>query len=98
MPSLPQLLMSRVLASFNNYSEVEITWEPPANDSRVDVYHYQVINNMRASVILDSTTKNTIVVIDAYEISPTLLFLLSAWNCKGASIPIALFISNGEGC
>ena len=87
--------MSRVLASFTNYSEVEITWEPPANDSRVDVYHYQVINSMQASVILESTTMNTTIIIDAYGMSPT-LFVLSAWNCKGASIPIALFISNGE--
>ena len=89
--------MSRELASSINYFEVEITWEPPANDSRVDVYHYQVINSsVNASVILESNTTNTTVVIDANGIY-TISFVLSACNCKGASTPIALWISiNGE--
>ena len=51
------MLISRLLASSMNYFEVEITWDPPANDSRVDVYHYQVISSsVNASVILESNT------------------------------------------
>ena len=93
------MLVSRVLASSTNYSDFEITWEPPANDSRVDVYHYQIINSTNASVVLDSTTMDTTVniYIDAYGINST-LFVLSACNCEGRSVPVALFISNGEGC
>ena len=91
--------MSRLLASSMNYFEVEITWDPPANDFRVDVYHYQVINSrlsVNASVILESNTTNTTVVIDANGIC-TISFVLSACNCKGASTPVALWISiNGE--
>ena len=84
------MLMSRVLASFTNYSEVEIIWEPPANNSRVDVYHYQVINGVNTSMILESETTNTTVVIDTNGENSTLNFVLSAYNCKGRSAPIAL--------
>ena len=91
--------MSRVLASSMNYFEVEITWDPPANDSRVDVYHYQVINSVNASVILESITKNTTVVIDTNGIV-NISFFLAACNCKGRSAMVSLSLvlldSNGE--
>ena len=92
--------MNRVLASSMNYFEVEITWDPPANISRVDVYHYQVINSMNATVILESITTNTTVIIDTNEVNT--LFVLTACNCKGRSAPVTLSLviilldSNGE--
>ena len=33
-PSRPQALTSTVVESYTNYSTVEVTWDPPDNDSR----------------------------------------------------------------
>ena len=74
-----------------------MTWEALGNKSRVDFYHYQVFNNLikvNASVILESNTANTTVIIDADGIR--MLFVVPACNCKGSSDPVALVISNGE--
>ena len=91
VPASPQILVSRVLASSMNYFEAEITWEPPANDSRVDAYHYQVICNVNTSVILESiTTKNTTVFIDTNGPGVNISFVLTACNCKGRSAPVTL--------
>ena len=98
MPASPQMLMSRIFASSMNFRIFEIIWEPLANDSRVDFYHYQVINSVNASVILESNTTNTSVIIYASWIM-MVSFVLSACNCKGASIPVVLSIYhtiNGE--
>ena len=42
-PAPPQVVTSRVLESDTDYSTVEVTWEPPSNNSRVDFYHVEVI-------------------------------------------------------
>ena len=81
-----------------------MTWEPPNqdNDSRIDYYHCQVLDGLseeNASVVLDFNTTNTTVIIDINKInsSATLLqFVLSAYNCNGASIPVAVVVSYGE--
>ena len=46
---VPQTLMSRVLECDTNYSTIEVTWDPPDNDSRVDSYHYQVVVDLDAT-------------------------------------------------
>lgn len=92
--------MSRVLECGSDYFTIEMTWEPPDPDlvSRIDFYHYQVLDSLseeNASAILDSNTTNTTVIIDIEGIS-TALFVLSACNCNGASTPVVFVISNGE--
>ena len=81
-----------------------MTWEPGDRDvdSMIDFYHYQVLDGLleeNASVVIDFNTTNTTVIIDINKInsSATLLqFVLSAYNCNGASIPVAIVISDGE--
>ena len=85
------MVTSRVLASSTSYySEVEIAWKPSANDSRVDIYHYQVINGMNASVILESETTNTNVTVVIDTDGVNISFVLSACNCKGRSAQVTL--------
>ena len=96
--------MSRVLEYGSEYLTIEMTWEPPDldNDSRIDFYHYQVLDGLseeNASVLLDFNTTNTTVtvIIDINTSAALLQFVLSACNCNGASIPVALVvISYGE--
>jgi hypothetical protein len=83
----------------SEYVTIEITWEPPDIhvDSRIDFYHYQVLDGLseeNASVVLDFNTTNTTVIVNTS--SALLQFVLSAWNCNGASIPVTIVISNGE--
>jgi hypothetical protein len=102
--------MSRVLEYGSEYLTIDIIWESPDTgvDSRIDFYHYQVLDSLseeNASVILDLNTTNTTVIIDVNGINTSndfaamLQFVLSAWNCNGASIPVAIVISidNGTG-
>ncbi len=106
MPSSPQGLMRRVLEYGSEYLTIETTWEPPDSDdnSRIDFYHCQVLDGLseeNASVVLDLNTTNTTVIVDINRINTSaalLQFILSAWNCNGASIPVAVVISifNGE--
>ena len=106
MPSSPQGLMSRVLEYGSEYLTIEMTWKSPDldNDSRIDFYHCQVLDGLseeNSSVVLDFNTTNTTLIIDInrINISTALLqFVLSACNCNGASIPVAVVISifNGE--
>ena len=92
--------MSRVLESGSDYLAIEVIWDPPDPDlgSRTDSYHYQVLDGLQeenTSVVLDFNTTNTTVIIDLNGLS-TALFVLSAWNCEGASTPVAIVIHNGE--
>ena len=104
VPFPPQGLMSRVLEYGSEYFTIEVTWEPAYQDidSRVDFYHYQVIDGLleeNASVVLDLNTTNTTIIIDINKINISaalLQFVLSACNCNGASIPVAVVIFNGE--
>ena len=98
MPSSPQALesRSRVLEyDTNYYSTVEVMWVHPGNDSRIDFYHYLLFDgltevNASESVILESNTTNTTVIIDDNGVS--ILFVLSACNCKGTSDPVKLMV------
>jgi hypothetical protein len=95
--------MSRELEYGSEYVTIETTWEPPDPDvdSRIDFYHCQVLDGLseeNASVVLDLDTSNTMltVIIDINRFAALLRFVLSAWNCNGASIPVAIVIFNGE--
>ena len=64
VPFPPQGLMSRVLEYGSEYFTIEMTWEHAYQDidSRVDFYHYQVVDGLseeNASVVLDLNTTNT---------------------------------------
>ena len=100
VPVSPQGLLSRVLESGSDYLVIEVTWDTPDPDldSRTDFYHYKVLDGLQeenASVVLDFNTTNTTVIIDLNGLN-TALFVLSAWNCEGASTPAAIVIHNGE--
>ena len=95
--------MSRVLEYSSEYLTIKMTWKPPDldNDSRIDFYHCQVLNGLseeNVSVVLDFNTTNTTVtvIIDINTSAALLQFVLSACNCNGGSIPVAVVISYGE--
>lgn len=101
VPSSPQRLMRKILESGSDYITIKMIWEPPNPDidSRVDFYHFQVYDDMikaNATVILDSNTTNTTDIIMIDNEIGTALFVLSAYNCNGASTPVELVISTGE--
>ena len=81
-----------------------MTWEPsdPDVDSRMDFYHYQVLDDLseeNASVVLDFNTTNTTIIININRISTSaalVQFVLSAYNCNGASALVTVVIFNGE--
>ena len=91
--------MSRVLEYGLEYLTIEITWEPPDQDfdSRIDFYHYQILDGLLEENILDfNTTNTTIIVMDINRISISaalLQFVLSAYNCNGPSISVAIVIA-----
>ena len=72
VPFSPQALesRSRVLEyGTNYYSTVEVMWEHPGNESWIDFYHYLLFDGLtevNTSVILESNTTNTTVIIDDY--------------------------------
>ena len=94
-PSLPQALRSRVLESGTDYSTIEVTWEPPGNDSRVDFYQYQVVDSSEgASVSYQANTTNTTAILFCYGIN--ISFVLIANNCEGTSAPVTYAIYIGK--
>jgi NADPH-dependent 2,4-dienoyl-CoA reductase/sulfur reductase-like enzyme len=100
-PSPPQPLMSRVLESDANYSTVEVTWEPPGNDSRVHFYHVAVVvdlagaNSTWYTVETANTTVTVVLSIFPYNVNIT-IFLSAMDSCGGESILAVLFLSSGE--
>lgn len=97
-PSSPQALMSRVLESNTNYSIVEVTWEPPDNNSKVDFYHYQVVVDLEGTSYTlyesDVKTTNTTVVLSILPNNVNITFFLSTTDsCGRKSIPVALFMN-----
>ena len=98
IPSPPQELRHRVLEYGTNYSKVEMMWDSPDNNSRVDFYQYEVfysIEGMNNVIILyNGSTTNTTAIITGilYDINTS--FALYASNCEGISTPvyITLFI------
>ena len=59
--------MNRVLESDTSYSTIEVIWDPPDNDSRVESYHYQVVVDLDATnhsyTLYNTTTTNTTVTV-----------------------------------
>ena len=95
MPSSPQALINRVLD--NNSSVVEVMWEPPSNDSRVDFYHYQVVGAGAIALYQGDTINTTVTLIlpdILYDINIT--FILSANNCEGRSLPVRFVVNIGK--
>ena len=96
-PSLPQALRSRVLEFGTDYFTIEVTWEPPGNDSRVDFYHYQVIDNSEgASVSYQVNTTNTTAILFCILYGINISFVLIANNCEGTSAPVSYAIYIGK--
>ena len=66
-------------------------WEPPSNDSCVDFYQYQLIDNLTEVIV--SNTTNTTAVLSGIPYNVNLSFVISAHNCVGASQPATLSIN-----
>ena len=73
-----------------NFSTVEVMWEPPSNDSRVDFYQYQLINNLTKVIV--SNTTNTTAVLYGIPYNINMSFVISAHNCDQASQQATLVI------
>ena len=81
-----------------NYSTVTInvTWEPPSdNYSRVDLYCYQIITEGNASGLVFNTTEN-VSILSELPRDVEILFVISAYNCRGASAQVTLIIDIGK--
>ena len=89
----PQNLSSRILEYYINYCTAEVAWEPPSNDSRVDFYQYQVIDNLTEVIV--SNTTNTTAVLSGIPYNVNMSFVISAHNCVGASQQVVLSINIG---
>ena len=76
-----------------NFSTIEVMWEPPSNDSRVDFYQYQLIDNLTEVIV--SNTTNTTAVLSGIPYNVNLSFVISAHNCVGASQQVVLNINIG---
>ena len=70
-------------------SIVEITWSPPQDlDPQVDYYHYQLIDKLSLSLVMDGNTSNTSAILDGLPYNHDLSFSLTAVNCIGRTSPI----------
>ena len=96
-PSPPQALMSRVLESDTNYSTIEVTWEPPDNDSRVDFYHFKVVADSEgiSYTLYAVETTNTTVVLSIFPYTDLniTVFLSIMDSCGEKSTPAVLSMS-----
>ena len=75
------------------YCTAEVTWKQPSNDSRVDFYQYQLIDNLTEVIV--SNTTNTIAVLSGIPYNVNMSFVISAHNCVGASQQVVLSINIG---
>ena len=78
---------------YTNSSTVEVTWEPPSNDSRVDFYQYQLIDNLTEVIV--SNTTNTTAVLSGIPDNVNMSFVISAYNCDRPGQQAALIINIG---
>ena len=86
--------MSRVLESDTNYSIVEVMWEPPDNDSRVDFYHFEVVADSEgiSYTLYAIETPNTTVVLSIFSSNVSITVFLSAMDsCGTRSVPAVCF-------
>ena len=92
-PLSPQNLSSRILEYHTNSSTVEVMWKPPSNDSRVDFYQYQLIDNLTEVIV--SNTTNTTAVLSGIPYNVNMSFVISAYTvtCKRSS-PLEILVIN----
>lgn len=91
-PFPPQELKSEIVEHHTNYSTVNVTWASKLNESRVDFYHYQLLDNFTHFVANTSRTAVELSIPHDVNIS----FVISAHNCVGMSPQIALIINLGK--
>lgn len=77
-----------------NSSTVKVTWSPK-NGSRVDLYHYQLLD-LTDALIMDSNTTDTTLILSDIPLNASLTFVISTYNCKGESAQVSLVINVGE--
>ena len=85
-PSPPQnLSLSRILEYQTNSSTVEVMWKPPSNDSCVEFYQYQLIDNLTEVIVFNTT--NTTAVLSGIPYNVNMSFVISAYTvtCKRSS-------------
>ena len=97
-PPPPQALRSRLLESDtqSNHSTVEVTWEPPSNDTRVDFYHFKVVAESEGTngTLYTVETPNTTVIVSIFPYNVNITLFLSATdNCGTRSVPAVLFVN-----
>ena len=77
-----------------------MTWESPrlSNYSRVDFYCYQIMAEEGALPIQDLVfnTIDTEVVLSGIPYNIEISFVISAYNCQGASAEVSLVINCGK--
>ena len=89
--SPPQNIKSWVVEYHVNFSTIKITWEPP-NGSRVDIYYYQLLNNVTDVPVQIYNTTETVVIFPNILYNVNNLFFISAYNCKGESAQVSIVI------
>ena len=95
MPYPPQSLKSGVVEYHVNFSTVRVTWEAP-NGSRVDFYHYQLLDNLTDAPVQIYNTTKTAVIFPNILYNVNNLFFISAYNCKGESAQASIIINIGK--
>ena len=69
-------------------------WEPASDDSRVDFYQYQLINNL--TEVRVSNTTNTTAILSGVPYNVNISFAISAYNCERESEQATLLIHIGK--
>lgn len=72
---------------------VVITWNPPADSSRVDYYQYTFVNEPN---ITYNTTNFTNTVLSDIPYNQEISIVLSAINCLGRSSPVIYTFNTGK--
>ena len=94
-PSPAQELRSSVVETDCATSTINMTWEPP-NDLWVDFYRYQLIDNWRHTIILDSNTTNTTAALSDVPNNINITFVITVYNCDRASTKVTFVIRGGK--
>ena len=77
-----------------NSSTIEVMWEPPSNDSCVDFYQYQLIDNLTEVIV--SNTTNTTAVLSGIPYNVNMSFVISAHNCDRPGQQATIVINIGK--
>ena len=92
-PLSPLNLQFVVDEYYDHTSTVHFTWDAPDDDSQVDYYQYQLINETGVTAY---NTSNTTATISGIAYNNNVTFLLLSFNCVGVSSPLIETIHIGK--